>query len=167
MKRFAIVSAFVIGTALMLTWATDLETVDGNSRSRATVLGIRVVSIGVDEPAWLQVGGSDPEVGPSGLVIGLGGVGFVTYGVYGAGILFATGQLAVGLFAIGQLAVGVVFVICQLGAGLSGVGQVLAGGLVVGQGTLGGDGEGFLKFLNEDIDARLSWKPETLPEPPS
>lgn len=156
MLRFAIVSAFVILTAVLLAWATETEPAGDATRSRESVLGLRVVSIGSEDPAWLQLGGA-PSLAPGVLTVGLGGIGIVTYGLYGAGVLFATGQVAVGLFAIGQLAIGVVFVICQLGAGLSGIGQVLGGGLVVGQGTLGGDGKKFLERLNRDVNVLLSW----------
>jgi hypothetical protein len=154
LKRFFLLSGFIVATALGLALVTDYapSREDGGSVSRAHVLGLPVVAVGTSDPAWLAVG-----TGQGILVVGIGGVGVVTFGFYGAGILFATGQGAIGLFAIGQLAVGVVFVICQLGVGLSGIGQVLAGGLVVGQGTLGADGEPYLRRLNEDVNGLLSW----------
>ncbi len=145
MKRFGVLSGFIIVTAIAFA-------IMGPTPGSQPVLGMPVLGVGDQDPAWLQVGG-----GTGVLVVGIGGAGVVTYGLYGLGVLFATGQAAAGLFAIGQLAFGLIFVICQMGAALTGVGQGIVGVQVAGQGTLGGDGEEFLTRLQDDAEKVLAF----------
>jgi hypothetical protein len=109
------------------------------------ILGMPVTGAATSDPAWISIGGA-------GVIVLGAGYGIVAFTLYGAGLLFATGQLAAGLVAFGQLAVGVLFFVAQLGLGLVGVGQVAIGFSVVGQGQLGWDGETFLRRLSNDLD---------------
>lgn len=113
------------------------------------ILGMRVVAIGSGEPAWIAMGG----VGV--IVLGVG-FGVVAFTLYGAGVLFATGQLAGGLIAFGQLAVGLLFFVAQLGFGIAGVGQLAVGGLVAGQVPVGFDGKAFLRRMEQDFTRMLT-----------
>lgn len=102
---------------------------------------------------WLVFGGTGV------LVLGVG-FGVVEIGLYGVGLLFATGQLCAGLFVIGQAALGVVFFLAQVGFGATGLGQLAIGGLVTGQGELGADGSDFLARMGADISELLRfWGP--------
>jgi hypothetical protein len=125
------------------------------ARAGATtvILGMQAVGAGTMDWAWLQMGG------PGVIVIGAGW-GLVAFTIYGAGVFFATGQLAAGLFAFGQVAFGFLFYLAQLGLGISGAGQVAIGVAVVGQGPLGWDGEAFLTRMSKDLDDLLRvWRP--------
>ena len=94
MKHFFILLAVIIATSVVFAGITLL-----GDTTTTEVLGMQVVSAGnFDQPAWLCVGG-----GAGVLVVGVGGVGVVSITLYGAGLLFATGQLAVGLLCIAQL----------------------------------------------------------------
>jgi hypothetical protein len=145
-KNFWVITGIAIVTCILFG-------AEAGARGPSTyVLGMPAVAWGTTEPAWLQFGGA-------GVVVVGAGYGFVAFTMYGAGIFFATGQIAGGLFAFGQVAVGVLFYLAQLGFGASGVGQLAIGGLVVGQGPLGFDGEKFLTRMNKDIDDLLRvWK---------
>ncbi len=99
---------------------------------------------------WLVFGGTGV------LVLGAG-VGVVEIGLYGVGLLFATGQLSAGLIGIGQLTFGLVFFLGQVGVGATGAGQMAIGGLVTGQGELGADGSDFLDRMHEDIQELLRY----------
>ncbi len=97
---------------------------------------------------WLTLGGTG--------VVTMGyGIGVVEIGLFGGGLLFATGQVSIGMISIGQAAFGLIFFIAQLGVGGSGIGQLAIGGSVAGQGALGGDGEDFLTRMSEDINELL------------
>ena len=139
MKRFGVLLGVITVTAIALALGP------GGSEK---VLGMPVVEVEGGGPAWIAVGGSGV------LCLGVG-VGVVSLTIYGAGILFATGQLAVGLICFAQLGVGLVFACVQVGAGLTGIGQGIAGGLVTGQGTVGRDGEEFLRALDRDVENAL------------
>lgn len=113
------------------------------------VFGMPVVAVAAEEPAWIALGG----VGV--IVLGVG-FGVVAFTLYGAGVFFATGQLAGGLIAFGQLAVGLLFFAAQLGVGITGVGQLAVGGLVAGQVPVGFDGEAFLRRMDQDVARMLT-----------
>lgn len=113
------------------------------------ILGMRVTAIGSGEPAWIALGGV-------GVIVLGAGFGVVAFTLYGAGVLFATGQLAGGLIAFGQLAVGLLFFVAQLGFGFTGMGQLAVGGLVAGQVQVGFDGAAFLRRMERDVDALLT-----------
>ena len=97
---------------------------------------------------WLVFGGTGV------LVLG-GGVGVVEIGLYGVGLLFATGQLSAAMIGIGQLTFGLVFFLGQVGVGSTG--QLAIGGLVTGQSELGADGGDFLARIHTDIQELLRY----------
>lgn len=142
-KRFWLLMAIVIAT-------TALFAAEGLLRAGAPseIWGMPVVAVGGEEPAWIALSGV-------GVIVLGAGFGVVAFTLYGAGVLFATGQLAAGLFAFGQLAAGLVCFVAQLGFGASGVGQLAIGGLVWGQAPVGLDGEEFLKQMNRDVSELL------------
>jgi len=117
------------------------------------VLGMRPVCMGAgaDQPCWITGGGFG--------VLALGaGVGVVAIGLYGAGLLFATGQLAAGLLVVGQLAIGVVGFLGQVATGLVGMGQGGVGALTVTQGGDNAEGKAFLKQLSAEMgEALRAW----------
>ena len=90
------------------------------------------------------------------VVVGLTGVGLVSLTLYGAGVFFATGQLAAGLLAIGQAGVGLIGWIGQVGAGTTGVGQLIVGWLVRGQLPIGKDGKAFQTMMLRQLHAALA-----------
>jgi len=114
------------------------------------VAGMPAVCVGSLEPCWLAFGG-----GNGVLVVGLTGVGLVSLTLYGAGVFFATGQLAAGLLAIGQAGVGLIGWIGQVGAGTTGVGQLIVGWLVRGQLPIGKDGKAFQTMMLRQLHAAL------------
>lgn len=115
------------------------------------VAGMPAVCVAVvDTPCWLAFGG-----GRGVLVVGLAGVGLVSLTVYGAGLFFATGQLAIGGIAIGQVGAGVIAWIGQLGGGMTGIGQLIFGWLVAGQLPIGSDGSAFHKSLAKQLSSVL------------
>lgn len=81
------------------------------SASATQVGGMPVVALGADKGAWIAFGG----VGV--LVLGAG-IGVVSLGICGGGILIGTGQLAGGLIALGQAGLGVLLFLGQVGFGL-------------------------------------------------
>ena len=139
MKRFGALLGVIIVTAVALALGPG---------GGGVVLGLPVVDVAGGGPAWISVGGTG--------VLCLGaGFGVVSLTIYGAGVLFATGQLAVGLICFAQVGIGLVFACVQVGAGLTGIGQGIAGGLVAGQGSVGRDGEEFLRALDRDVEEAL------------
>ncbi len=158
-RGFALVIAAVVLTSVLCLVESGVR-----SGAPSVVLGMPVTSAGSTQPAWISVGGA-------GVIVLGAGYGIVAFTLYGAGLLFATGQLAVGLFAFGQLAIGVLFFVAQLGLGICGVGQVAIGFSVVGQGAVGWDGESFLSRLSSDLDDILCvWRPRVSrasPTPPA
>jgi hypothetical protein len=142
-RGFALVLAAVILTSLLCLGESAIR-----PGPPTVVLGMPVTNAASTDPAWISVGGA-------GVIVIGAGYGVVAFTLYGAGLLFATGQLAVGLVAFGQLVVGVLFFLGQLGLGIAGAGQVAVGVSVVGQGQLGWDGETFLKRLSSDLDDAL------------
>jgi len=105
------------------------------------ILGMPVTGSSSHQVAWISLGGT------GAVVIG-GGVGLVEIGVYGVGLLFATGQVCAGGVAIGQAAFGLCFVLAQLGLGLLGVVQGGAGGYMKAQGALAADGDRIVGALD-------------------
>jgi hypothetical protein len=114
--------------------------------SESQVLGMPVVSLTDRTTGWLAIGG-----GSGMLIVGLAGVGLVTFTLAGAGLLFGTGQITAGMICMGQAGLGVVAFLGQAGTGLVGAGQVIVGGLGWAQGRLAFDGEEFIKGLNADL----------------
>lgn len=139
----------VISTILSALF-TGVVIVFGNDTS-TSVLGMETVCSASTQPCWLVVG-----TGQGVLVIGAAGVGLVALTLYGAGLFFATGQLAAGLLAIGQLGFGVLGWIGQVGVGLTGRGQLIGGLLVDGQAALGSTDSGFGGRLSRDVKAVLA-----------
>jgi hypothetical protein len=146
-RFFVILSAtFVTGLGLGL-----IGTFVPSADLPVVILGMEPVCVASVNPCWLAFGG-----GTGVLVVGVGGVGLVALTVYGAGIFFATGQLAAGLLAIGQAGVGVIGWIGQVGAGMTGVGQLIFGWLVRGQLPIGADGAAFHQMLGRQLKSTLS-----------
>ena len=146
MKRFVIFCVIQAAvTALLYFIITVTET-------EPTVLfGMPVVGSSMDDPSWISAGGEGV------LVLGAG-VGLVEFGLYGVGILFATGQACAGLLAFGQAAFGLFFFCAQLGLGFTGVGQLAIGLQVIGQGELGPNGQEFFERMTADLGELLRFR---------
>lgn len=144
MGRFFIILASTLVTGIGLG---ILGTV---YESSVLIAGMPPVCAAAVEPCWLAFGG-----GNGVLVVGLAGVGLVSLTLYGAGVFFATGQLAAGLLAIGQAGVGVIGWIGQVGAGATGIGQLIFGWLVRGQLPIGMDGKVFQTMLLRQLGSAL------------
>lgn len=122
-------------------------------RSESEFLGVPIVSMAEGDWAWLTIG-----AGTGVLVVGVGGAGLVAFTLYGAGLLFGTGQVTAGLICMGQAGLGLVLFLGQAGTGLVCAGQVVIGGLGWGQGRLAMDGEAFIKKLDNDITDLLRFR---------
>lgn len=144
MKRFAVLAVLIIITSLALGLTTTMAV--GGQVSRSRVMGLPVVSLS-SATGWLTIGN-----GSGVLMVGLGGVGIVAFTLAGAGLLFATGQVAAGSICMGQAGLGLVAFLGQAGTGLVGAGQVIVGGLGWAQGRLAFDGKAFILGLNADLD---------------
>ena len=105
------------------------------------------------DPCWIQLGG-----GSGVLVVGIGGFGIVSLTIYGAGLLFATGQLAAGGIALGQVGVGISAFVGQAGGGLVALGQLVIGAVVAGQVPIGIRGAEFFEQLSGELVELLSWR---------
>ncbi|MCA9578292.1 MAG: hypothetical protein R3B40_07540 [Polyangiales bacterium] len=134
MARFFVILGATLATGIGLGFAGLL----GSSDAPVTIFGMEPVCVGPMEPCWLAFGGGNGVV-----VVGLAGIGLVSLTLYGAGVFFATGQLAAGLLAIGQAGVGLIGWIGQVGGGMTGIGQLIFGWLVRGQLPVGADGRAF------------------------
>ena len=145
MFRFLVLCAVLIVTFLGFFF---FPTVDG--RSAETVAGMAVVCLGSNTPCWLTLG-----AGPGVVVVGMGGVGLVSFTLYGAGLLLGTGQVAAGGIAIGQAGFGASAFLGQIGVAPVARGQAVAGALVQGQGKIGMDGTEYLKTLDAEVNALL------------
>jgi hypothetical protein len=140
---FCVIQAFVTGLLYALVAATETE---------PTVLfGMPVIGSSMEQPSWISAGGE-------GVIVLGAGVGLVEFGMYGVGILFATGQACAGLIAFGQAAFGLLFFCAQLGLGLSGMGQLAIGVQVIGQGELGPNGKAFLERMSADLGELLRFR---------
>ena len=115
--------------------------------------GLPAVRVMSEEPAWLSLGS-----GVGVLMVGFGGAGVIAITLYGFGLLFATGQLAVGLVAMGQVGFGIILWLGQAGGAFLAGGQVVGGRLAWGQGQLGGDGEQFFTDLHKDLSDLFKFK---------
>jgi hypothetical protein len=144
MKRFALLAVIIIVTSLVLGLTTTMA--PGGDVSQSQVMGMPVVSLS-GTTGWLTIGG-----GAGVLMVGFGGVGLVTFTLYGAGLLFGTGQATAGSICMGQAGLGLVAFLGQAGTGLVGAGQVIVGGLGWAQGRLAFDGKEFILGLNADLD---------------
>lgn len=137
----------LIGCFLLTLAALAIFTEYHQGQAVTRVAGLPVVAFGSDSGAWLAFGG----VGV--LVLGAG-IGVVSLGLYGGGILFATGQLCAGLLAMGQLGLGIILFLGQVGAGL----QVGAqGGLGFRRWTQGNDrDEAYFRSMWEELKEVLA-----------
>jgi hypothetical protein len=150
-KRFILMVVLVAVTSLLF-----YATADGS----AQVLGMRLTCMDMGgDPCWIGIGAK------AVIVLG-GGVGVIEIGLYGAGILFATGQLAGGLLAVGQLAIGVVGFLGQVATGMVGMAQGGVGWITVTQGGDNEDGKAFFKRLSADLEEALRFLPERKLRPP-
>ena len=160
--RVLLVALACIVTAIGLGIMT--ETVDGVS-TMAPIANLPVVCWGESETlCWLTIG-----AGTGILVVGIGGVGVVCLTLYGAGILFASGQVAAGGIALGQGGIGVTMFIGQAGGAFTALGQVAVGAIADGQGALGVAGIPFFTRLNVELNQILTPGPlpkHALPAPP-
>lgn len=148
MKNFVIIAVLIVATSAVLAFTTEMTTSGTVSRTR--VLDTPVVSLAESEFAWISVGGAGV------IVLGVG-FGIVAFTLYGAGLLFGTGQVTAGLIAMGQAGLGLVAFLGQAGTGLVGAGQVVIGALGWAQGRLAMDGEQFIKDLSKDLNQTLKF----------
>jgi hypothetical protein len=140
---FVVIQAAVTALLYGLIAATETE---------PTVLfGMPVIGSSMEAPSWITTGGQ-------GVIVLGAGVGLVEFGMYGVGILFATGQACAGLIAFGQAAFGLLFFCAQLGLGFTGLGQLAIGIQVIGQGELGPNGAEFFTRMNTDLNALLRFR---------
>jgi hypothetical protein len=145
---FVVIQAAVSALLYGLVLATE---------TNPTVLfGMPVVGSSMEEPSWISVGGQ-------GVIVLGAGVGLVEFGMYGVGILFATGQACAGLIAFGQAAFGLLFFCAQLGLGLTGIGQLAIGIQVIGQGELGPNGAEFFARMSDDLNELLRFRSPSSP----
>ena len=147
--RLTVLVVIMIATASGLISLTDMT----GSVSVHRVLGMPVVDLTGegDGPAWITLGGTGV------LVLG-GGAGLVLLGFVGFGLLFATGQFAVGLIAFAQFGIGLIFVCAQFGAGLTGLGQFFLGGLGHGWAQIGSSKREFLESLDRELGEVLAFR---------
>jgi hypothetical protein len=144
LKRFVILVGLIVVMTLLFWVSTP---------SGASVAGMPVACTGNSEavaPCWIALGGFGV------IVVGMG-AGLVEIGIFGAGVLFATGQLSLGLIAFGQLALGPIFYCGQVGVGLVGMGQGGLGVLKIGQGDTSGEGRRFLDQLSGELNELLAF----------
>ena len=146
MKRlviFCVIQAVVSAVLYFLVEMTETE---------PTVLfGMPVIGSSMEQPSWISAGGQ-------GVIVLGAGVGLVEFGIYGVGILFATGQVCGGLIAFGQAAFGLLFFCAQLGLGFTGIGQLAIGLQVIGQGELGPNGQAFFERMTSDLNELLRFR---------
>lgn len=140
------------------------ETVDGVS-TLEPIANLPIVCWGDSHelPCWLTIG-----AGMGVLVVGIGGVGVVCLTLYGAGILFASGQVAAGGIALAQGGVGFSMFIGQGGGAFTALGQVAVGVIADGQGALGVSGMPFFTRLNYELNQILRFRgplPKHAPPP--
>ena len=151
MVRFWILAGIIIGVGVTLALLTETDA-QGIAHTHFAGMPTVINAGDSEDPAWLVLGG-----GVGVLVIGAG-VGLVVFGIAGAGILFATGQLAAGGICFAQGGLGFSFFCGQGGAGVTAFGQVVGGAVVAGQGALGFDGAEHLRQLNGDLGRILAFR---------
>ena len=140
MKRFALITVL-----LTLTAALFMATAPA-----AEVLGMPLTCTdnGLERPCWIATRG----VGVFALG---GGAGLVEIGIFGFGVLFATGQISGGLIVVGQLAIGVVGFLGQVASGLVGVGQGAVGYIKITQVSDNTEGKAFFKWFLSELEQAL------------
>jgi len=144
--RVFVLCGIIVATGLILGMTTE---VNAEGVSEATVFGLPLVGVGADVPVILAIGG----IG----VLCLGfGAGLVCIGFGGAGVLFATGQVAGGLITLAQGGVGITFFAGQAGTGLIGAGQGVLGIEVWSQDHP--DGKPLVQELDRDLAETLSFR---------
>ena len=146
MWRVLLVAGAVLATAIALYMHSEMT----RQGAPTVLLGIPVTNVSSSDFAWIAVDGR-------GFVVLRMGVGFVTFGFVGVGLLFAVGQACAGGIAIGQGALGLTFVLGQLAFGWSGFGQLAIGGHMRGQGVVGKD-KGMLRALDAWLGRTLSFR---------
>lgn len=139
--RFFKLLALLIVTTILLCVSTLAQQSDGGA---IEVAGMPMVCVGSKHPCWIAIGGYG--------VVALGaGVGVIEYGLYGAGILFGTGQVCAGLIAMGQVGVGLLLYLGQAGFGFLGFGQGVGGWMTHYQGGDKRDGREFGEEIRKDL----------------
>jgi hypothetical protein len=143
-KRFAALVVLVALTSLLFFVTADRE---------ASVLGLKLACVDFtsDDLCWIGMGAK-------GVIVLGGGFGVIELGIAGGGILFATGQLAIGSLVLGQLAIGLVGFLGQVGTGLVGMAQGGVGWRTVTQGGDNEDGKRFLRAMSADLEGILRFR---------
>ncbi len=150
MLRFWMLMALAIVTLLALSGITWAQ-MSGESSHQVLGMAVTCTAEQSTAPCWIAYGGF-------GVVVLGGGVGVVEFGIGGVGILFGTGQLAVGMIAMGQVGVGLVFWAGQAGAGLTGVAQGMLGWVTAYQGGESCGGRRYLRELSRDVADLCSFR---------
>ena len=138
-KRLILLIVVIIATTLLFFATTD---------SSAVVAGMPLACTDGRAPCWIGVGG------PHVIAVGVG-AGLVEFGYIGVGLLFATGQAAVGMIALGQMAVAITCFVGQAGTGLCGMGQGGLGLLVHDGADKHKDAKAFFVRLGADLNDLL------------
>lgn len=116
-----------------------------------------------ESTCWLTLG-----AGQGVVVIGAVGWGVVCFTLYGAGILFATGQLAFGGIAIGQAGGALSLFLGQVGGAFTTIAQGALGVISRGQAAIGFDGQPFFESLYDELRGILRFRaapyPDELPD---
>jgi hypothetical protein len=152
MLRFWLIVVVLALTALILGISSPL---DDQGMSFTKVLGVPVVALNVEGNlenfAILTIG-----VGSGVMVLG-GGVGVISIGFVGIGLLFGVGQLACGAIAFGQVGLGAIFFCGQAGLGLTGLAQGVSALERFTQEDK--SGRAFFEALNEEVSECLTFFP--------
>jgi hypothetical protein len=121
------------------------------------VLAVTALALGISSPLDDQ-GVSLTTIGMgSGVMVLGGGVGVISIGVIGLGLLFGVGQLACGAIAFGQVGLGAVLFCGQAGLGLTGLAQGAAALERFTQEDK--SGRAFFEALNEEVSECLTFFP--------
>jgi hypothetical protein len=150
MVRLGIIGGIVVAVSVLMLGVVSLG---GGMDTLPPILGMQPICAVAAEPCWLVLGG-----GHGVLVVGLAGVGVVSLTLYGAGLLFATGQLAAGGIALGQCGVGLSGFAGQVGCGFVAFGQGVGGVVADGQGSVGIKGAPFLRTFNAELSQILRFR---------
>ncbi len=143
LARLALLVVITAVTAVALVLTTAL-----GPGEPTRVFGMPLCGINPSEPCLLVLG-----IGVGGVVVGVGaGLVALTWG--GAGLLFATGQIALGAITFGQVGVALTFFAGQAGVGLTGIAQGVLGMETVSPGNA--SGKEFLTRLNRELGQILS-----------
>jgi hypothetical protein len=166
MKRFVLLLVVIIFTAAGLAVFTNYQATSfgpGKTRydSALRVSGLPVTSVGHKAHGVLAMG----QVASGVMVIAQGGVGVVTIAQGGVGVLFGLGQGMVGLMAIAQLGIALLFFFGQIGCGAFCLGQLVAGYAGAGQAAGTKHGMEWLRELDAEVRAMLTFRAPRLPSP--